>query len=98
LRFDDPKAIYQRYVDARAAWYKAQPRGSIKTNQEYRKAKNLPSRYDKESYAWCIDYKQMSKYCATPAGSREWTKEEMMAYLDWSKAEDDRIEARSLWN
>jgi hypothetical protein len=26
-------------------------------------------------------------------GSREWKKEEMMAYLDWSKQEDDRIEA-----
>lgn len=27
-------------------------------------------------------------------GSREWTKEEMMAYLDFSNAEDARIEAR----
>jgi hypothetical protein len=39
------------------------------------------------------DYKQMSKRCITPTGSREWTREEMMAYLDWSKAEDERIEA-----
>jgi hypothetical protein len=35
----------------------------------------------------------MSKRCITSTGSREWTKEEMMAYLDWSKAEDERIEA-----
>jgi hypothetical protein len=25
---------------------------------------------------------------------REWTKEEMMAYLDWDQAENERIEAR----
>ncbi|KAJ3455461.1 hypothetical protein MRS44_016943 [Fusarium solani] len=40
------------------------------------------------------DYKQMSKRCITSTGSREWTKEEMMAYLDWSKAEDERMEAQ----
>ncbi|KAJ0120367.1 Uncharacterized protein HZ326_30274 [Fusarium oxysporum f. sp. albedinis] len=32
LRYDDPRAIYQRYVAARDAWYKAQLRGSVKTN------------------------------------------------------------------
>lgn len=31
-----------------------------------------------------------------PSGSRNWTKEEMMAYLDWDKAEDDRVEAQVL--
>jgi len=35
---------------------------------------------------------QMTKHCTTSTGSREWTKEEMMAYLDWSNAEDQRIE------
>ena len=34
----------------------------------------------------------MTMLCTTSTGGREWTKEEMMAYLDWSKAEDDRIE------
>ncbi|KAF6527447.1 hypothetical protein HZS61_010491 [Fusarium oxysporum f. sp. conglutinans] len=71
-----------------------QPAGSIKTNQQYRRAMGLPLRYDKQSYEWCLDYKQMSKRCITSTGSREWTKEEMMAYLDWSKAEDERIEAQ----
>lgn len=93
LEYYDPRAIYQRYVKARDAWYKAQPRGSIKTNQQYRKAMGLPLRYDKASYEWCLDYKQMTKQCTTSTGSRDWTKEEMMAYLDWSNAEDDRIEA-----
>ncbi|KAG6996807.1 PKS-NRPS hybrid synthetase [Fusarium oxysporum f. sp. conglutinans] len=94
LRYDSPEAIYGRYVAARSAWYAAQPAGSIKTNQQYRRAMGLPLRYDKQSYEWCLDYKQMSKRCITSTGSREWTKEEMMAYLDWSKAEDERIEAQ----
>ncbi|KAF6523203.1 hypothetical protein HZS61_014731 [Fusarium oxysporum f. sp. conglutinans] len=64
-----------------------QPAGSIKTNQQYRRAMGLPLRYDKQSYEWCLDYKQMSKRCITSTGSREWTKEEMMAYLDWTSAE-----------
>jgi hypothetical protein len=92
-RCDSPQAIYQRYVAARNTWYMALPRGSIKTNQQYRKAMGLPLRFSKKSYEWCLDYKQMTKRCITSTGSREWTKEEMMAYLDWDKAEDERIEA-----
>jgi hypothetical protein len=93
-RYDSPQAIYGRYVAARSAWYAAQPAGSLKTNQQYRRAMRLPLRYDKQSYEWCLDYKQMSKRCTTSTSSREWTKEEMMAYLDWAKAEDERIEAQ----
>jgi hypothetical protein len=94
LRYDDPRAIYQRYITARAAWYQSQPRGNLRTNQLYRKALGLPLRYDKASYKWCLDYKQMGRQCNLPEGFRDWTKEEMMAYLDWSKAEDDRVEAQ----
>lgn len=94
LRYSDPQAIYQRYVATREAWYKAQPRGSIKTNQQYRKAMGLPQRYDKVAYQWCLDWKQMGKHCKIQGGLRDWTKEEMMAYVDWSKAEDDRVEAQ----
>jgi len=94
LRYDDPRAIYQRYVEARHAWYKAQPRGYVRTNQQYRRAIGLPLRYDKASYQWCLDYKQMGERCRESTGSRVWEKEEMMAYLDWSKAEEDRVEAR----
>jgi hypothetical protein len=54
----------------------------------------LPLGYPKASYSWCLDYKQMGRCCKTSTGLREWTKEEMMAYLDWDKAETDRIEAR----
>ncbi|KJZ69936.1 hypothetical protein HIM_10674 [Hirsutella minnesotensis 3608] len=93
-RYDSPETIHRRYVAARGAWYAAQPAGSVKTNQQYRSAMGLPQRYDKQSYEWCLDYKQMSKRCITSTGSRNWTKEEMMAYLDWSKAEDERIEAQ----
>ncbi|KAK2684835.1 hypothetical protein QWA68_016167 [Fusarium oxysporum] len=46
------------------------------------------------SYSWCLDYKQMGRCCTASTGLRQWTKEEMMAYLDWDKAEADRIEAQ----
>jgi hypothetical protein len=93
-RYDDPRAIYQRYVAARYAWYKVQPRGSVKINQQYRRALGLPLRYDKSSYQWCLDWKQMGKRCDTPNGSRDWTKEEIITYLDWSRAKDNRVEAQ----
>ncbi|KAL9567439.1 hypothetical protein ACKAV7_008389 [Fusarium commune] len=48
LRADDPRAIYQRYKEAREAWEKS--------------------------------------------GTREWTKEEQFSYLDWDKAENERVE------
>ncbi|KAK4069807.1 hypothetical protein Purlil1_13645 [Purpureocillium lilacinum] len=54
----------------------------------------LPQRYDKQSFKWCLDYKQMSARCLTSTGLRSWTKEEQMAYLDWSRAEDERVEAQ----
>ncbi|KAJ2983400.1 hypothetical protein NQ176_g723 [Zarea fungicola] len=93
LRYDDPRAIYHRYVQSREAWWDAQPRGSIKTNQQYRRAMNLPQRYNKADLAWCLDWKQMGKQCRTQKGFRDWTKEEMLAYLDWDKAEENRVEA-----
>ena len=94
LRYNSPQVIYQKYTAERSAWYASQPSGAIKTNQLYRRAMGLPLRYNKRSYEWCLDYKQMSKRCVTSSGAREWSKEEMMAYLDWSKAEDDRVEER----
>ena len=94
LNYDDPRAIYQRYVIARDAWYRAQPPGTYVNNQLYRKAVGLPARYNKASYEWCLDYKQMTKRCVTSEGSRDWTREEMMAYLDWDRLEDNRVDAR----
>jgi hypothetical protein len=96
LQYNSPQAIYQRYIAARNAWYASQPAGNVKINQQYRRAMGLPLRYDRMSYEWCLDYKQMGRRCVVPREARDWTKEEMMAYLDWSKAEDDRIEAQVL--
>ena len=62
-------------------------------NQKYRRAKGLPLGYNKASYNWCLDYKQIGEHRVTSTGTRDWTKEEMMAYLDWDNAENDRIEA-----
>ena len=70
-RYDSPEAIFQRYIIARNIWYASLPASSIKTNQQYRRAVGLPLRYNKSSYEWCLDYKQMSKHCITPTGTRE---------------------------
>ncbi|GKU08048.1 unnamed protein product, partial [Fusarium langsethiae] len=35
---------------------------------------------------------QMGKRCTSTIPGREWTKEEMMAYLDWTRVEDERVE------
>lgn len=92
LQYNHPYSIFQRYQAARSAWYATQPQGALRTNQLYRKAMGLPQRYSKASYQWCIDYKQMGQYYISSNGRREWTKEEMMSYLDWDKAEDERVE------
>jgi hypothetical protein len=93
-----PEAIYKRYVAARLAWYESQPRGTLKTNQAYRRAVGLPLRYQNEIYIWCQYYKQMGKFCVLPGGRRRgWTKEEMMAYLDWDTAEGARVDEEVEW-
>jgi hypothetical protein len=50
LPYTHPILIYQRYVTAREAWYISLPRGSVKTNQLYRKAQGLPIRYSKADF------------------------------------------------
>lgn len=91
--YSHPCAIYERYRASREAWYSSQPRGSLKTNQQYRKAMGLPTRFSKAEYEWCRDYKQMGKTSRSSNGPpRDWTKEEMMSYIDWDKAEDQRVE------
>ncbi|KAF5263604.1 hypothetical protein FOXYS1_5645 [Fusarium oxysporum] len=92
LRADDPRAIYQRYKEAREAWYATVPRGGLRTNQQYRKAMGLPARYSKIELQWCLNYKQMGPRCREKSGTREWTKEEQFSYLDWDKAENERVE------
>ncbi|KAJ3453427.1 hypothetical protein MRS44_017674 [Fusarium solani] len=92
LRADDPRAIFQRYKEAREAWYATLPQGAIKTNQQYRKAMKLPMRYSKAELDWCLDYKQMGRHCRERNGIREWTREEKESYLDWDKAENERVE------
>ncbi|TVY66378.1 PKS-NRPS hybrid synthetase [Fusarium oxysporum f. sp. cubense] len=92
LSYEDPRAIYQRYKADREAWYATLPRGAVKTNQQYRKAMKLPQRYSKAEYEWCVDWKQMGRHCRIGRSTRDWTKEEMMSYLDFDKAENERVE------
>ncbi|RFU74564.1 mutator-like element transposase [Trichoderma arundinaceum] len=95
LPYYAPGSIYSRYVAARLTWYKSQPKGYLKTNQADRRAMGLPQRYQKEMFVWYQDYKQMGEWCILPQGGRrKWTKEEMMAYIDWDTAEAERTEAQ----
>lgn len=50
LRYDSPQATHERYVAVRAAAYATQPAGSIKIDQQYRRAMSLPLKYDRTSY------------------------------------------------
>lgn len=50
LRYDDPRAIYERYVKDRESWYKAQRPGTYVNNRMYRQARGLPLGFKKESY------------------------------------------------
>ena len=93
LTWDHPEAVYQRYIDDRATWYKTQPQGNLHTNQLYRKAKGLPARHNQRDYSWREDWKQMGQYHKSARPRRPWTKEEKMAYLDFSAQEDSRVEA-----
>lgn len=55
----------------------------------------LPQRYQKKCFMWCQNYKQMGEWYILPQGGRrKWTKEEMMAYIDWDTAEAERTEAQ----
>lgn len=91
LRADDPRAIFQRYKEAREAWYATLPRGALRTNQQYRKAIGLPQRYSQTDYNWCLDWKQMGSHCKIGNSIRDWTKEEQMSYLDWDRGETKRV-------
>jgi len=88
---NSPQAIYSRYADARLAWFESQL-PHARTDGQYREAMGLPLRYRKKDYMWCRGWKQMTGHCTTPTEPREWTEEEMTAYLDWNRAEDARIQ------
>ncbi|KAF5245198.1 hypothetical protein FAUST_1853 [Fusarium austroamericanum] len=46
----------------------------------------------KAEYDWCLGWKEMGKQCRTGRSLRDWTKEEMMSYLDFDRAENERVD------
>jgi hypothetical protein len=40
----------------------------------------------------------MGKHCIEESGARPWTKEEIIAYLNWNRAKDSRINASLIAN
>jgi hypothetical protein len=50
LKFDNSRAIYQRYVDEKKRWYQAQFLETEKTNQVYRMVMELLALYFNTSF------------------------------------------------
>ncbi|KAG6021598.1 hypothetical protein E4U40_005173 [Claviceps sp. LM458 group G5] len=50
-------------------WYEEQPPGFPRTNEAYRKAHVLPT-YSKNTYAWCVGWKQMGEECTSKSPKR----------------------------
>jgi hypothetical protein len=71
VRFNDPRAIYQRYVKARDAWYKAQPRGYVRMKQQYRRAIGLPLRYDKQATSGVLTISRWVSAVGNPVHIKE---------------------------
>ncbi|EJP61523.1 transposase-like protein [Beauveria bassiana ARSEF 2860] len=93
IRYNDPQAVYQRYIESRQAWYETQLRGSIKTNQSTERQWVCPSGTTRRSLLGASIGSRWVGNVKRKKNARDWTKEEMMSYLDWDKAEEDRVEA-----
>ncbi|KAG6990012.1 PKS-NRPS hybrid synthetase [Fusarium oxysporum f. sp. conglutinans] len=92
-RYDRPEAIYARYKASREAWYATLPPRSRRNDKAYRKAKGLPARYPKASVEYALDWKRMGRQCdlGIGKGKRDWIQEEINAYLDFEKTEEERV-------
>ncbi|EXM18566.1 hypothetical protein FOTG_13383 [Fusarium oxysporum f. sp. vasinfectum 25433] len=91
--YDSPLPIYERYKAARQAWYSTQPRNKC-NDKAYRKAKGLRAKYTKAAVEYALGWKEMGAQLVLERGQgrRDWTTEEINAYLDFGEAENKRIE------
>ncbi|OBS15929.1 hypothetical protein FPOA_13340 [Fusarium poae] len=91
LMHDDGRVIYSRYKAAREEWYREQP-PHRQTDKLYRKAKGLRARYNKAEKAYVLSDSRMGRHVKRRNGLklRDWTDEEIAAYLDWDKEEEER--------
>ncbi|KAF4332167.1 hypothetical protein FBEOM_14040, partial [Fusarium beomiforme] len=90
-QYDTPEAIYNRYKASREAWRATLPPRAKKDDKAYRKAKGLPAKYSKSSVKYALDWKRMNRQCdlGIGKGKRDWTQEEIYAYLDFEEAEEE---------
>ncbi|OBS16756.1 hypothetical protein FPOA_12636 [Fusarium poae] len=91
LMHDDGRVIYSRYKAAREEWYREQP-PHRQTDKLYRKAKGLRARYNKAEKAYVLSDSRMGRHVKRRNGLklRDWTDEEIAAYLDWDNEEEER--------
>jgi hypothetical protein len=90
-QYDTPEAIYNRYKASREAWRATLPPRAKKDDKAYRKSKGLPAKYSKSSVKYALDWKRMNRQCdlGIGKGKRDWTQEEIYAYLDFEEAEEE---------
>jgi hypothetical protein len=91
--YDTPLPTYERYKAAREAWYSTQPQRA-RNVKAYRKAKGLLLKYSKAAIKYALGYKEMGAHLIMERGQgrRDWTTEEINAYLDFREADNQRVE------
>jgi hypothetical protein len=90
--YDSAPAIYRRYISDRERWYQQQPQRR-RTDKLYRKAMKLRLKYPKSNHQWARTLGQMGDYVKAANGRklRDWTEEEINAYIDFQNKEDERV-------
>ncbi|KAJ0126100.1 hypothetical protein HZ326_30793, partial [Fusarium oxysporum f. sp. albedinis] len=90
--YDSAPAIYRRYVSDRDKWYSQQPQ-RCRTDKLYRKAMKLRLKYPKANHKWACGLSQMGSHVRASNGRklRDWTEEEINAYIDFSNKEEERV-------
>jgi hypothetical protein len=91
--YDGPVAIYRRYILDRERWYSQQPQ-RCRTDKLYRKAMKLRPKHPKLHHRWARTLGEMGAYMKASNGRklRDWTEEEINAYIDFSDKEDKRVQ------
>ncbi|KAF5230800.1 hypothetical protein FANTH_13693 [Fusarium anthophilum] len=90
LPYGDPQAIYLQYQHNRNEWYSTLPQGVRGTDERYRRATGLPLVYEEARYKQALGWREMGRYCVGRGTRRPWTTEEMNAWIDNEKEEEQR--------
>ncbi|KAF4332714.1 MULE transposase domain protein [Fusarium beomiforme] len=96
LLYLQAEAIYLQYQHDRNEWYKTLPQGVTGTDERYRRATGLPLVYEEAEYNKARGRREMGMYCIEKGRRRHWTKEEMNAWIDREKEEEQRDKQKAV--